>query len=118
MIQQDFECTIVAPIPPSTAFGLISRVGDWWAVNFKGRAKELNEQFTVHFARTTWSLMEVVEIEADRRIIWKVVDCYLPIFQDPYLWKDNLITWDIEAYGPQTKVTMTHVGLVPGVKFY
>jgi hypothetical protein len=118
MTQQNFECTIVVPIPPSAAFEMISQVGDWWAVNFKGSAKKINDQFTVHFARTTWSLIEIVEVESDRRIVWKVIDCYLPIFQDPYLWKDNLITWDIDDYGPHTKVTMTHVGLVPGVECY
>ena len=118
MDQQDYQCTITAPIPPAEAFDKIRRVGEWWAVNFKGSANALRDRFTVHFARTTWSLMEIVHIEPDQRIGWKVVDCYLPIFKDPYLWKGNRILWELNREGILTRVTMTHVGLVPGVECY
>jgi hypothetical protein len=46
------------------------------------------------------------------------VDCYLPIFKDPYLWKNNFIAWDITAEGDATRITMTHIGLIPGVECY
>ncbi|HLZ86305.1 MAG TPA: SRPBCC domain-containing protein [Puia sp.] len=118
MQPQNYHCTITAPITAAEAFEKISRVGDWWAVNFKGNAKNLYDRFTVHFARTTWSIMEIVEVVPDQRIVWKVVDCYLPIFQDPYLWKNNHIAWEISTEGAQTRVTMTHIGLVPGVECY
>jgi hypothetical protein len=118
MNQQNYQCTIDAPIPPAEAFEKIGRVGEWWAVNFKGSAKALHDRFTVHFARTTWSLMEIVDYKPDQRIEWKVVDCYLPIFNDPYLWKGNRILWEITREGILTRVTMTHVGLIPGVECY
>ena len=118
MNPQNYHCTITAPITPQEAFEKIGRVGDWWAVNFRGHAKALHDQFTVHFARTTWSLMEIVEVEPNQRIVWSVVDCYLPIFKDPYIWKGNRISWDISRDGILTQVTMTHIGLVPGVECY
>lgn len=118
MSPQNYQCTITAPLSPAEAFEKISRVGEWWAVNFKGSAKALRDRFTVHFARTTWSIMEIVDYEPDQRIEWKVVDCYLPIFKDPYLWKGNRILWEISREGTLTRVTMTHVGLVPGVECY
>lgn len=118
MHPQNYQCTITAPVSPADAFEKISRVGDWWAVNFKGSAKELHGRFTVHFARTTWSLMEIIDFKPDQRIIWDVVDCYLPIFKDPYLWKGNRICWDITRDAGLTRVTMTHEGLVPGVECY
>lgn len=99
-------------------FEKISRIGEWWAVNFKGSATNLHDQFTVHFARTTWALMEIVEADPGRRVIWKVVECYLPIFKDPYVWKNNLIAWEIVPDGNLTRVTMTHIGLFPGVECY
>jgi hypothetical protein len=118
MNPQNYQCTITAPITPAEAFEKISRAGEWWAVNFKGSAKNLHDRFTVHFARTTWSLMEIVETKPDQRIVWNVVDCYLPIFKDPYLWKGNHISWEITRAGILTRVTMTHIGLVPGVECY
>jgi hypothetical protein len=118
MNPQNYQCTIAAPLSPAEAFDKISRVGEWWAVNFKGSARALHDRFTVHFARTTWSLMEIIEYKPDQRIEWNVVDCYLPIFKDPYLWKGNRILWEIDRDGALTRVTMTHVGLVPGVECY
>ena len=118
MSQQNYQCSISAPISPAEAFEKISRVGEWWAVNFKGRAGALHDRFTVHFARTTWSLMEIVDCEPDQRIEWKVEDCYLPIFNNPYLWKGNRILWEFTREGIFTRVTMTHIGLFPGVECY
>ena len=118
MNQQDYSCSIAVPLTATEALETIARVGRWWAVNFKGSATSPHDRFTVHFARTTWSVMEIVEVIPDHRVVWKVVDCFLPIFKDPYLWKNNHITWDISAESGQTRVTMTHVGLVPGVECY
>jgi len=115
---QNYQCAIAAPISPAEAFEKIGRVREWWAVNFKGSAKDLHDRFTVHFARTTWSLMEITDSEPDHYLEWKVVDCYLPIFKDPYLWKGNCILWEITREGNLTRVTMTHTGLVPGVECY
>jgi len=118
MNPQDYQCSITAPLPPAEAFEKISRVGEWWAVNFKGCARKLQDRFTVHFARTTWSLMEIVEIIPDQRIVWEVMDCHLPIFKDPTLWKGHRIAWEICREGILARVTMTHIGLVPGVECY
>ena len=118
MTPQNYQCTITAPISASEAFDKIGRVGDWWAVNFKGNANRLGDRFTVHFARTTWSLMEVVDITPNEHILWKVVDCCLPIFKDPLIWKGHLIAWEIGPQGPLTQVTMTHIGLFPGIECY
>lgn len=118
MNPQNYQCTIAAPITANEAFDKISRVGEWWAVNFKGNAKNLHDRFTVHFARTTWAAMEIVDVVPDQRVVWKVADCYLPIFKDPYVWKDNLIFFDIAADGAEAEVTMTHIGLFPGVECY
>ncbi|MBN8853211.1 MAG: hypothetical protein BGO55_13260 [Sphingobacteriales bacterium 50-39] len=127
MNQQNFHCSIVVPATAREAFEKISRVWDWWAVNFKGDGKghwaDLTgmpnyRSFTVHFARTTWSRMEIVEIVPDQFVLWKVVDCHLPIFKDPYLWKNHFIAWDISAEGAATRITMTHIGLIPGIECY
>jgi len=146
MNQQNFHCSIVVPASAREAFEKIGRVWDWWAVNFKGydrgegfkipersegyerdrpcrsRSAKFPDEglqtFTVHFARTTWSRMEVVEVVPDQFVLWKVVDCYLPIFKDPYLWKNNFIAWNIAAEGASTRITMTHIGLIPGVECY
>jgi len=118
MNPQNYQCTITAAIPAGEAFEKINRVKDWWAINFNGNTHNLRDRFTVHFARTTWGKMEITEMVPNQRIVWKVVDCYLSIFQNPYLWKGNQIIWDISPDEDGTRVTMTHVGLTPEVECY
>ncbi|HVU58520.1 MAG TPA: hypothetical protein VHD83_25840 [Puia sp.] len=118
MNRQNFHYSIVVPSTAREAFEKICRVGDWWAINFKGCAEKLQDSFMVHFARTTWSRMEIVEVVPEQFILWKVVDCHLPIFKDPYLWKNNFIAWDIAVEGAMTRITMTHIGLIPAVECY
>jgi hypothetical protein len=127
MNPQNFHYSIVVPSTAREAMEKISRIGDWWAINFKSEAENGGTEgpgrphysaFTVHFARTTWSRMEIVEFVPDQFVLWKVVDCYLPIFKDPYLWKNHFIAWDIAAEGEATRITMTHIGLIPGVECY
>jgi hypothetical protein len=127
MKQQNFQYSIVVPSTAGDAVEKICRIGLWWAVNSTteagddpavGREKPDYRMFTVHFARTTWSRMEVVEFVPEQFILWKVVDCYLPIFKDPYLWKNHFIAWDISAEERSTRITMTHIGLIPGVECY
>lgn len=125
MNQQNFHYSIVVPATAREAFEKIGRVWDWWAVNFKADDHRADEpgmpgyrKFSVYFARTTWSRMEIVEIVPDQFILWKVVDCHLPIFEDPYLWKNHFIAWDISATGAGTRITMTHIGLIPGIECY
>jgi len=127
MNQQNFHCSIIVPATAREAFEKIGRVWDWWAVNFKGDVKGDWDDlpgmpdyriFSVYFARTTWSRMELVEIVPDQFVLWKMVDCHLPIFKDPYLWKNHFIAWDISASGVSTRITMTHIGLIPGIECY
>lgn len=118
MNSPNYYCSITVPVTAREAFEKVCRVKDWWAINFTGCADQLYDRFTVHFARTTWGMMEIIGIIPNQRIVWKVVDCYLPIFSDPTLWKGNQIVWDIIPDGDQTHVTMTHAGLTPEVECY
>lgn len=117
MDQQNYQCSIAAHISPEEAFEGISQVNQWWAKNFEGRAEKLNDVFTVRFG-DTFVTFEVTESTPGKKIAWHVTDCHLPWLNDKTEWNGTTVVFDICPLGNETRVTMTHIGLVPEVECF
>ena len=117
MNQQNYQSSIAAAFTPGEAFEGISRVNEWWAKNFEGSAEKLNDVFTVRFGET-FVTFKVTESMPGKKIAWHVTDCYLPWLNDKTEWNGTTVVFDISPSGDETQVTMTHVGLVPGVECF
>ena len=117
MEQKDLTCGITANVSPSKAYECIGRVTEWWTPNLEGGTKNLQDTFTVHFGEI-FMTMKVVEAEAGKKIRWQVVDCDIVGPKDRKEWKDTTITWDISADDSSTRITLTHVGMVPAKECY
>ncbi len=117
MKQQNYQCSIAADITPHEAFNSINQVNQWWAKNFEGRAEKLDDVFTVRFG-TTWVTFKLTEVVPDKKVVWEVLDCYLPWLNDKTEWNGTCVVFEIEASSESTQITMTHIGLVPEVECY
>ncbi len=117
MNKHDFNCSINADAPPSEAFDSITNVSQWWAKNVTGNPKTLNSIFSVHFGETSGTF-KIAEMIPERKIVWEVMDCYLPIFKNVKDWMNTKIIWEISTENNLTKITFTHMGLVPGKECY
>ncbi|MFI5153610.1 MAG: hypothetical protein ACHQET_09775 [Chitinophagales bacterium] len=118
MKNANYHSKIKVPVSTSKAFDGICRVDAWWAVNFEGSARKLNDAFTVHFG-TTFGSFKLIEVIEDKKIVWDTVDCYLPLFKDKTQWRRTQIVWEIlPGDEDHTIIEMTHVGLVPGVECF
>lgn len=117
MNQQNYQSSIAAGFTPMEAFEGISRVNEWWAKNFEGSTKKLNDVFTVHFGETCVTF-KVTESVPDEKIAWLVTDCYLPWLKDKKEWNETTVMFEISVIGDETQVTMTHIGLVPEVECF
>jgi hypothetical protein len=117
MQQQDYHCSITAPVTAEEAFEGISNVRAWWAKHFEGSSTAVHDLFTVRFG-TTFVTFEITELIPDRKVVWYVTDCYLPFVQDKYEWNNTSVVWEVEAAGDETRISMTHIGLVPAVECY
>jgi hypothetical protein len=117
MNPQNYQGSIAADVTPAEAFDGIARVNEWWAKNFEGRAEKLNDVFTVRFGET-FVTFKVTESVPGKRSAWQVTDCYLHWLSDKTEWNGTTVVFDISPLGDQTKVTMTHIGLVPGIECY
>jgi len=117
MEKQDYRTSITADVTPQEAFNSINDVSKWWSQDVKGSSQNLNDIFTITFGET-WLEIKIVELIADRKIVWHVADCYKHFLKDKKEWKDTTMTWEISTDYGITQIGFTHFGLVPGVECY
>lgn len=118
MNQQNYECSIAADFTPKAAFDGINRVKEWWVRDVEGSTEKLNDLFTVRFTGGTFVTFKVIESSPEKKIAWNVTDCYLPWLKDKTEWTGTTVVFDISLSGNETKVSFTHVGLVPEVECF
>ncbi|GLV60856.1 hypothetical protein KDH_76750 [Dictyobacter sp. S3.2.2.5] len=117
MVAQDYHKSITTPASAAEAFTKISDVRTWWTPNIKGSANHLNDVFSMFTEKDTVTL-QVVEVVPNKKWVWLVTDCQMSWLQDPTEWKNTRIVFEISEEGQQTRIDMTHVGLVPEVECY
>jgi hypothetical protein len=107
-----FNYKFQVPKTPGEVFDNICLVSKWWATDVEGALEKLHDEFTVHFGES-FVKMEVTQMIPEKRLSWFVKDCFWPFLERPTEWNGTAIIWDITANGHLTKLSMTHVGLVP-----
>jgi Activator of Hsp90 ATPase homolog 1-like protein len=117
MKQQDYHKTITADIPADEAFAKIGCVSDWWTKGFSGQARKPGDTFSVRFGET-YVDFEITEVVPNKKIVWQVTDCNLHRLKGKKAWNDTKVEWEVSSQSKTTKVSMTHVGLVPGIEGY
>jgi uncharacterized protein YndB with AHSA1/START domain len=122
MNTQDYHKSITTIVSAEEAFTKISDVRTWWTSNIKGSAKNLNDVFIMWVgdedaAKDTVTL-QVVEVVPNKKWVWLVTDCQMLWLKDTTEWKNTQIVFEISEGNHQTRIDMTHVGLVPEVECY
>ena len=117
MEKQDFTTTILVDQTPTHAFNAINNVREWWSKNVDGNTEKLNDVFT-YLSRDTWVTFKIIESVTDKKIVWRVTDCYLPSFKDKTEWKNTDVVFEISEHENSTQINFTHIGLVPEVECY
>ena len=118
MDQQNYQSSIAADFTPGEAFESIGKVTEWWAKNIEGSSQKLNDVFTVNFSGGTFVTFKITESIPGEKVAWHVIDCHLPWLKDKTEWTGTTVLYEISRSGDQTKVTMTHIGLVPEIECY
>lgn len=100
------------------AFEAISQVPQWWAKNFEGSAQHPGDRFTVRFGETFCNF-KITEATPPQKIVWLVEDCCLHFVADKKEWQHTQVVFELqEKENGAAEVTMTHIGLHPGVECY
>ena len=117
MKNQDYTTTINANVTAEEALISISSVSKWWAKKFEGSAQKVGDTFTVRFGET-FVTFKIAESIAGMKTVWLVTDCNLHWLDDKTEWMGTKVVWDVTTKKDSRQVTMTHVGLVPGMECY
>jgi len=117
MKNRDYHSSITAHITPKEAFDKIARVSEWWTSIVEGKARHLNDVFTVRLGGT-FETFKVVEIVPNKRIVWEVVDSYHGWLENTREWIGTKIVWEISPQKDTTQIDITHVGLTPHLECY
>jgi|SRR5215467_865524 len=117
MTSKNFHRTITVDSPGNEVMKKISQVNLWWAKDFSGKAEKLNDEFTVRFG-DTFVDFKIDELVPNKKVSWKVTECYLPWLDDKKEWNNTEVVFEISPFGESTKIDFTHVGLVPELECY
>jgi hypothetical protein len=117
MQPKDYQNSIAADVTPREAYEGIKDVRGWWAKKVEGRTLQRWDVFTVRFG-STFVTFEIMEDIPEKKIVWDVRDCNLHWIKNRKEWNGTRLIFEIKPVKGGTKVTMTHVGLVPGVECY
>ena len=118
MKEQDYHSSFTANISPREAFEKISRVNEWWSLNFEGESSKLGDVFTVLFKSGDYYTIKISELIPGEKIVWDVIDADQTWHEDRDEWNGTKIVWEISPEKDGSRVTMTHQGLVPAFECY
>jgi hypothetical protein len=117
MKPKDYSANITVNATVEEVFKSINSVSDWWTRVFEGHSEKLNDVFTVRFGET-FITIQLVGFVPNKKIDWRVIDCYKHWLKDKKEWQDTTMSWKISAEKNATQISFTHIGLVPGIECY
>ncbi|MFP5041298.1 SRPBCC domain-containing protein [Parasediminibacterium sp. JCM 36343] len=118
MENKNYAATILVSQPASKVFDAIKSVSKWWSENIEGNSEKLNDVFKVIFGNDSFVTHQLVEVIANKKVVWLVTDCYLPWLTDKHEWTNTKISFDLTTEGNSTQITFNHIGLVPAIECY
>jgi len=110
-----FSATIEVAAPASLVFERITRdVVKWWGFDdLSGSTARLGDEFVVNHPGAHYSKQRLVEVVADKRVVWLVTESNLSWLKDPEEWTDTKMIFELSANGESNLLHFTHSGLTP-----
>jgi hypothetical protein len=90
----------------------------WWSENIQGFPDRLGGQFTYRHQDIHRCTIDVAEISAPTRVVWKVLDSHFGFLDGPDEWRGTEIHFDLARAATTTELRFMHVGLVSAFKCF
>ena len=117
MKNENYHKTIKVNASAEETLEKIGQVNLWWAKKVKGKAKKLNDKFTVDFGETFVDF-QISELVPNKKVVWKVTDCNLHWIDNKKEWNGTEVVFEISENKNSTQMDFTHVGLIPSAECY
>jgi hypothetical protein len=116
--ERNFTTTFTVTQRPEAVFAAINDVRGWWSADVEGKTASLGDVWYYHARDLHRCTLKVIESVPNKRIAWQVLDNHFNFTADKTEWIGTTIVFDIERVGGETRLTFTHVGLVPDYECY
>lgn len=122
-MNQDYTQTFYTHLTPEVVFNYLINVQSWWSGLYseviEGASSNLHDVFTFRAGgEAHYSKQELVELVPNERIVWLVTDSKLTFVKNESEWTGTHLCFDISKEDSLTKVTFTHIGLIPAFECY
>jgi hypothetical protein len=118
MKTSEFTTTFLVDQTPEEAIKAIKNIRGWWSEGVEGSTDKLNDEFIYHYKDVHYCKMQLIELVADQRVVWLVLDNYFKFTKDKSEWIGTKLVFDISRKDDQTEIRFTHEGLVPQYECY
>jgi hypothetical protein len=95
-MKKDYHASVSANVTAKEAMDKISRVTEWWAKNFEGKSKQVDDVFTVRFGSGDMYKVRIAEIDPNKRAVWEIIESFQGWVRNTSEWAGTKIVWDIE----------------------
>lgn len=123
MTNSNFQYSFITLKQIHEVYEYLMNPQNWWtgifSENIEGESKQLNDEFSfkagdgVHYSN-----QKLVELDVNKRIVWLVTESNLSFLNNTNEWAGTQIRFDLEEEINKTKITFTHIGLIPKIECY
>lgn len=103
---------------PAKVFAAINNVRGWWSERIEGTTDKVGGRFIHQVQDLHRCEIEVSELVADQRVVWKVIENHFGFTTDKTEWTGTTITFDILPHDTGAEIIFAHIGLVPDYECY
>lgn len=118
MTTPDFTTTILVSQTPQQALHAITNFKEWWSAEIEGDTDKLNGGFIYHYKDIHYCKLKLVELVADEKLVYLVLDNYFKFTKDKSEWKNTKLVFELSQKNDKTAIKFTHEGLVPQYECY
>lgn len=118
MNNKSFTTTVLVNQSPTEVFNAITNVRGWWSEEIEGGTANLNDQFNYHYKDVHNCTVKLIEVIADKKVVWHVLDNTFSFVKDKKEWTNTKMIFEITKQGDKTQLQFTHEGLTTEFECY
>ena len=123
MTEPNFQYSFSTLKSISEVFNHLINPKNWWVdlygETIGGKSEAINDEFSfsagdgLHFSN-----QKLLELIPDKKIVWLVTESNLSFLKNTKEWAGTKICFELEKEGNNTKVSFTHIGLIPSIECF
>ena len=110
---QNFNISFLVEQTPNEVYNAINNVRGWWSEALEGNSEKLNDEFVYRHKEFHYSKHKLIEVVQDTKVVWLTLDSKLTFVEEQNEWNGTKVIFEISKQNDKTKLTVTHLGLVP-----